>query len=852
MSPKTSLLLFALGSAALVGASLEAADSPRVELGASVEAFVGKYCLECHDAATEKGDLNLEDLSIVLDTPNAAQHWQDVLDVLNLGEMPPEGKSKPVLQPSKEEMTRILEDLTNSLVDARKAMADTGGRLVSRRLNQREYVRFVGDLLGVDVDANLLPDDDTFEGFDTVGATQFLTGFHIDRYLNAAKDALDKLRPELAEEPVARMDLKNRTGAERIREEYEKAKALYESGEIAHPDLDEETYRRLSPTQRRTHKQRYLNAKNLQMNFSGFDEGAIVIDPRAGFTVTVDMKDKPGGRYVLRARMAAAGKHQDKGRYVGLQRKSDTEDPLNGSMSYFHVAGTMEEPKVLEIPFETHGYQTSFHLRCRQREKPQEAEFEDYMAPFMKQRKITWYEEGIWVDWIEVVGPITPNVNRYEDVFFRGAEPTEADAEAYAEAIVERFAERAFRGRTPEASDIEHAMKFYRMAKASSRDFESSVKEALAYLMISPRFLFAIEDGGEKIASLNARALANRLALFLWSSPPDETLLAAAENDLLLEEKVLAAQVDRMLEDPRAEVFYRHFMDQWLGLHEIESVAFPDEYKDETLEWAKAEPIETYKHLVRENLSLRNLIHADFVVVNSLLAEFYGLEGVVGSEFRPVKVPASSVRGGLLGMTGILGMGGDGEKSLPIKRGAFVAAKIIDRHPPAPPPNVPLIKVDGRQSTRNLFEAHSAKPACASCHQRFDSFGFALESFDELGRWRDTETLKWNTVVQKDGTEKMVKLKNPMEVPIQTHGVLEDGETEFANYQEMVRLLADQRGEQFAGGMVGALIKYGIGRPVSFTDKDLIDQLIAESAANDFRARDLIQAFVRSRAFRSK
>jgi len=346
--------------------------------------------------------------------------------------------------------------------------------------------------------------------------------------------------------------------------------------------------------------------------------------------------------------------------------------------------------------------------------------------------------------------------------------------------------------------------------------------------------------------------LANRLALFLWSSLPDEELLKTAKNDLLLSDAVLASQVDRMLKDPKAETFYRNFMDQWLGLHEIESVAFPEDFKRETLESAKAEPVETYKHLVYENLSITNLIKSDFVVVNSMLAEFYGFKGVVGNDYRPVKVSSDSVRGGLLGMSAILGMGGDGEKSLPIKRGAFVAAKIIDRHPPSPPPNVPLIKVDGRQSTRKLFEAHSNKPACASCHQRFDSFGFALESFDELGRWRENESLKWKTVVNKDGSEKMVKLKEPVEVPIQTHGVLEDGKTEFADYKEMVQLLATRKGDQFTGGMVRAMIKYGIGRPVSFTDTEMIDQLVEQSGKNDYRAKDLIRSFVLSRAFRSK
>ena len=852
MPLKNLISVLWLAGLALVSVSLDAAEAKTVELNQRAKAFVGKYCLGCHNTEKEKGGLDLEKVSYVVDTPNSAQHWQDVLDVLNLGEMPPETESEPVIHPSEDEMTQMIEDLTNSLVDARKYMADSGGRLVSRRLNRREYVRFVGDLLGVDVNENLLPDDDRFEGFDTVGSSHSLTGFHINSYLKAAKDALDKLQPEEEVDPVERVDVKNRSNSRRVKEAYEEYKSLYESGKRKHPEMDAEIYRRMTPTNRRTYKQHYLNAKNLYENFAGFDEGWVIIDPRAGHSVSVDMEGKPAGKYILRTRIAAAGKNQGAGRYVGMQRRSVSENPLNGSMSYFHISGTMAEPEILEIPFETHGFKTTFTMRCRQTEEPRKAEFEEYIQPFQKNRMISWYEEGIWVDWIELIGPLSPYQNRYQQVFYQGAEPADDVADKYAENILKRFSERAFRGKAAEASYIDRAMKFYHMAKENGRSFEGAVKEAMAYIMISPRFLFAIEGGGEKVAELSSRELANRLALFLWSSLPDEELLKTVEDNSLRRDEVLSAQVERMLNDRKAEIFYHNFMDQWLGLHEIESVAFPEDYKRETLESAKAEPIETYKHLVKENLSIVNLIKSDFVVVNALLAEFYGLKDVAGNEFRPVKVPADSVRGGLLGMTAILGMGGDGEKSLPIKRGAFVAAKIIDRHPPSPPPNVPLLKVDGRQSTRKLFEAHSNKPACASCHQRFDSFGFALESFDELGRWRESESLRWKTVFNKDGTEKMVKLKKPVEVPIQTHGVLEDGRTEFTDFNDMVILLSTRRAEQFATGMIKALIKYGIGRPVSFTDQEMIDQLVTHSASNGYRAKDILRSFVLSRAFRSK
>ncbi len=295
-----------LASLLLDSSAVAAAEVKKVELDRRAKAFVGKYCLDCHSSEKQKSDLNLEDMSYVLDNANSAQHWQDVLDVLNLGEMPPDQKSKPAH--SKDEMTQMLEDLTNTLVDARKFMADTGGRLVSRRLNQREYIRFVGQLLGVDVNANLLPDDYTFEGFDTVGSSLSLTGFHIERYLHAAKDALAKLQPEVASEPVQRVEMKSKTSAKKLKEAYEKYKGLYESGERAHPELNSEIYRRITPTARRTYKQHYLNNKNLHENFEGFDEGYVIISPRAGFTVSVDMEGKPAGKYILRTRIAAAGK----------------------------------------------------------------------------------------------------------------------------------------------------------------------------------------------------------------------------------------------------------------------------------------------------------------------------------------------------------------------------------------------------------------------------------------------------------------------------------------------------------------------------------------------------------------
>jgi len=215
MNLKNLLLLLPLATSSLVAGNVE-----KVELNERVKAFVGKYCLECHNSEKEKGDLDLEKLSYVLDNSNTAQYWQDVLDVLNLGEMPPEKKG--VLHPSKAEMTQMLEDLTNSLVDARKSMADTGGRLVSRRLNKREYIRFVGELLGVRVDEKLLPDDDQFEGFDTVGSSHSLTGFHLERYINSARDALAKLQPEVEVEPTKRIDIKSRTNSTRVKEEHDK------------------------------------------------------------------------------------------------------------------------------------------------------------------------------------------------------------------------------------------------------------------------------------------------------------------------------------------------------------------------------------------------------------------------------------------------------------------------------------------------------------------------------------------------------------------------------------------------------------------------------------------------------
>jgi hypothetical protein len=306
---------------------------------------------------------------------------------------------------------------------------------------------------------------------------------------------------------------------------------------------------------------------------------------------------------------------------------------------------------------------------------------------------------------------------------------------------------------------------------------------------------------------------------------------------------VLAAQVDRLIADEKSRQFSSGFTHQWLGMDRLDFFQFDFRlhrgFDDSTKAAAREEVYQTMSCLLRENLSLRRLLKSDFVVVNGLLASYYGLEGVRGDAFRKVSLSADSPRGGLLGMAAILAMGSNGQFTSPVERGAWVLRKLLHDPPPPAPPNVPqLARLEGKMlSVRDRLKAHQEEPQCANCHRKIDPIGFGLENFDAAGKWRTEDTYEL-----KGGAKKTW--------PVDPAAAFHNGR-EFNDYFEL-RDIVESKSDAFARGFTEALIEYALGRPCGFTDEDLAISIVNRARANNFAIREFIHALVASASFHFK
>ena len=322
--------------------------------------------------------------------------------------------------------------------------------------------------------------------------------------------------------------------------------------------------------------------------------------------------------------------------------------------------------------------------------------------------------------------------------------------------------------------------------------------------------------------------------------------MGLARSGSLSDPSVLRAQTTRLLNDSRRDRFVEGFVHQWLQMERLDTfqfngVQFPT-FDNAVRECARQEIFQTVHSMLDEKLPLRILLKSDFVVVNDLLAGYYGIPNVHGHQFRRVNLPEDSIRGGLIGTAAVLAMGSDGIRSSPVERGAWVLRHLINDPPPPAPPNVPqLSRLAGEVlSARELTKAHQEEPQCAQCHRKIDPIGFGLENFDASGQWRDKESIAI-------GKARFGRTK---EFAIDPSGTLPGG-NEFSDYFQL-RELITQYEDDFARGLTQSLIEYGLGRPYGFTDQDLADDIIRQTRASEYQLSEFVHALVQSKQFRSK
>ncbi|MEN8772332.1 MAG: DUF1592 domain-containing protein, partial [Akkermansiaceae bacterium] len=395
--------------------------------------------------------------------------------------------------------------------------------------------------------------------------------------------------------------------------------------------------------------------------------------------------------------------------------------------------------------------------------------------------------------------------------------------------------------------------RFYQEKRKVGLSFREAIVDPLAMILTSTRFLYLLEPR-EKAAKERAPfavSLTNRLSYFLWSSPPDKELLQLAESGELLKPAVLEQQVDRMLDSPLADQFFKGFMSQWAHLKRFDSLTLNSKLllhrTDGMIQAARQEPIEFFKTLVRENLPAANLIDSDFVMANGVLAMKYGLAEIyAGDAFKKLQLPPGSPRGGLMTQSAFLSAGTMGNRTSPVIRGSLVKEILLNDPPPPPPPNVPELDAGANRlaSVRSLVELHQTKAQCASCHARFDFIGLGLENFDAVGLWRDEELVT-------EAQEAQQVSRRPKKIyPVDASGELPNGETFKDVHGLKAALMKEERA--VAASIFEGLLCYALGRDVSFTDLPMIEKALNELEPDDFPVRTMIKRIVTNKLCQSR
>jgi hypothetical protein len=424
---------------------------------------------------------------------------------------------------------------------------------------------------------------------------------------------------------------------------------------------------------------------------------------------------------------------------------------------------------------------------------------------------------------------------------------------ADAERLLRSFMNQSYR-RPVQDAELRRFLAVIDAAVKSGDGFADAMSAGYGAVLCSPDFVCLEEKPGR----LDDFAIASRLSFFLWNSAPDAELRKLATDGQLHQPQVLRAQVERLLNDSRSRRFVDAFLDYWLDLRKIVATApdgtlYPDYYLDDLLtESSEQETQLFFDDLVRHDLPVRNIVASDFSYLNERLATHYGIPGVDGVALRRTKLPQDSIRGGLLTQASVLKVTANGTTTSPVVRGAWVMERMLGKPPPPPPPNVPAIEPDIRGATtiRAQLEKHRSLATCAACHAKIDPAGFALESFDVMGGWRDHYRVMGEGQPVAGIGHNGQKFAFHQGPAVDSSSVLPDGR-KFQDIRELKKLLlADQR--QIARNLVGQLIVYSTGSPVRFGDRPQVEAILDRTAKTEYGIRSLIAELVQSELFQMK
>ena len=766
---------------------------------ASAAAVLNKYCVTCHNARLKTAGLTLDTLDVerVGDHPDV---WEKVATKLRTREMPPQGRPRPD-QATYTATTTAIE----TALDTAAAAHPNPGRVAVHRLNRAEYTAAIRDLLGLEVDGKALlsADESDQEGFDNVASVLSVSPLLLENYLSAART-------------LSRLAVGDPT-LNPIVDTVKVSKALVQDERMSE-DLPFGSQ----------------GGTLIRYHFPVDAEYTIkVLLRRQEYDYIIGM----GEPHQLDIRLDGVGlkRFTVGGGAKGMTMPENFAGNTQGDPEfelYMHNADAALEVRVL-VKAGDHEVGISFVRRLWEPEgvlQPPQTGF--------GRTTNEYYHGNPAVEIVMIGGPYgapSPGDSLSRRKVFVCTPKDSASEEGCARKILSTLAARAYRRPVTE-DDIQTLLGFYKAGRAEE-SFDAGIQRGLERMLAAPSFLFRVEREPSNTTPgsayrLSDLDLASRLSFFLWGSLPDDELLHVAERGKLEDPGTLEQQVQRMLHDPRSKALVDNFAARWLELSKMSGVV-PDtdlyaEF-DENLRDAMEQETKLFvRSQIQENRSVMELLTADYSFLNERLARHYGIPNIYGNHFRKVTV-TDGVRGGLLGQGSMLTVTSYGNRTSVVMRGRWVLANLLGAPPPPPPPDVPALKdagMDGApRSLRDRMEVHRKNPVCASCHQRMDPLGFALENFDADGKWRTVS----------DGER------------IDAAASLPDG-TMFEGVKGLRALLVSHK-EDFVRTLSAKLLAYATGRGLEYYDQPAVRKIARDAAQHDYRWSSIIAGIVTSTPF---